>query len=341
MRVAWLPALVRRPALLAGRCLATRAGSRLGCRALRTSVDAAGREQPPSASAPAERDEPQDKLTALLLCKQIEKLAQAQPLEALATLRTVGHALDGEPLSHAVRATMAALTAHGRMRLAIDLYEEAVTRHGLRPNSYVLLQLCVAANKGRSKGSTADRSQAKRVVQLLMAAVGDGALLEAPALSAAVQACAQAAASESALALFTHALRESRAHLDERHRMHMRASALAACARARDSPRALAVHELAEAEGVDSDLACFNALLNALGRSQSFAGHLEQAVAIFEQARRAARNCPPARSPTTPPVAGVGARRAAGGDGQAGARRGHAQLGRLRRGPSAPRQPGV
>ena len=241
---------------------------------------------------------------AQILSQTINEAARSgQPQRAAELVRTGSDVLATQPEahSHALRAAMVGLKESGHGALAVDLYEDAVARHGLRPTSFVLTQLSKSATFG-------SRWQSRRAVGLLLAAVRDGAHLDPPALGAALHACAHAAESEAALELFAlvykagaysraergaHAAacrgdtRTSRtpayAYFPRAEQRHMLASVLTACARARDVPRALAAHRLAQANGLRPDVPCFNALLQALGRGGQ-AQHVDEAVAVFEQA---------------------------------------------------------
>ena len=220
---------------------------------------------------------------------------KGQSLEALEMLRAGSDVLQSRPdaLSHAVRATMAGLTNMGRGSMAIDLYEDAVRHWAMRPNSFVLLQL--------SRVASAPGNQAARVVRLLMAEVRQtgGTALAPPAWGAALHACARASDSASALELFGLSRQAPGAErggaagtcgagaqappaFTEAQQRDMLVSALAACARARDVPRALSAQQMAEAEGTTLDLACTNALLHVLSRGVP--PRLEHAVSIFERA---------------------------------------------------------
>ena len=132
-----------------------------------------------------------------------------------------------------------------------------------------------------------------------------GTSLAPPAWGAALHACARASDSASALELFALSRRPPAAEragaagtggaggadgagaqapptFTEAQQRDMLVSTLAACARARDVPRALSAQQMAEAEGTPLDLACTNALLHVLSRGVP--PRLEHAVSIFERA---------------------------------------------------------
>ena len=212
------------------------------------------------------------------LKEMVDKLSRrGRALEALELLRAGRDVLHARPeaLSFATCRTMAGLTNIGRTGLAVDLYEDAVRHWAVQPNSFMLLQLSRTAAEG---------GQAQRAVQLLMAAVRNDIHVLAPrAMGAALQACAQASDSASALELFGLSRAQAGGFSDHQQR-DMLASTLSACARARDVPRAERAWALAEASGVAPDLACTNALLHALARGEN--GRLGQVVPIFERAVR-------------------------------------------------------
>ena len=273
----------------------------LGCRSFASAAAALPARARSHADAgarlgPGRRKQAAKKEPARHLSEMVNSLSRrGQPLKALEMLRTGSDVLQSRPeaLSHAVRATMAGLTSMGRGSMAIDLYEDAVRHWAMRPSSFVLLQL--------SRVASAPGNQAARVVRLLMAEVRQtgGTALAPPAWGAALHACARASDSASALELFGLSRRAPGAErggaagtggagaqappaFTEAQQRDMLVSTLAACARARDVPRALSAQQMAEAEGTTLDLACTNALLHVLSRGVP--PRLEHAVSIFERA---------------------------------------------------------
>ena len=140
-----------------------------------------------------------------LLVRELARHRRTGPmLDALdeATSSPEQGLLAHQPSSNAaVAAVMRRLTSEGRTRGAFETFEAGVAA-GVQPDSFVLLQLCVAAQRSRAGRN----AMAAKAVERVTAEVQSGTRLGPPAVDAYLDCCALAGAVAPALAAFEEGL---------------------------------------------------------------------------------------------------------------------------------------